>query len=270
MNYKFSALIIIVLVFLFAFKEGSNSLGKNKYQDTKLRFDIFTTKQFFILGESLPLRFKLTNISNETMLLHDCVNPSNGKLKIFISKDGNKYRQYKNFRWSRADVITKPKPLSFGQSIESSTEILWNYIPNVVNKKELANDQLISDYVFTSRGNYFIKARCQTDYQIGNSTIESAPIQITILEPQGEDKLIWDRIKNNKDFAYFIQEGDIFTPPWEQEKRAKFQMELNDIVNRHPNSFITGQLRKGIEEFNKKEAKRREYNERVNQPNRPQ
>ena len=97
--------------------------------------------------------------------------------------------------------------------------------------------------------------------------IESETIQINIIEPIGEDKDIWNFIKDKPEYASLMEFDEL---PDEIEKRTNIKQNLEQIINRHPNSLLAGQFKKSVEKFNQKEAKRNEErNKMVRQPNRP-
>ena len=110
---------------------------------------------------------------------------------------------------------------------------------------------------------YYLKVWASIIKNEESTTIESEPIKITIEEPADEDLEVWNKIKNNGDFAYFIQEGDIRIPVYKMEERAKFQQEVEQILIDYPNSFYATSLRQSLDKFKANEAKRQELLQKI-------
>ena len=85
-------------------------------------------------------------------------------------------------------------------------------------------------------------------------------MKITITEPNGENLDVWNKIKDNGDIGYFLQEGDLIRGRYyTAEERAKFQQEVQQIISEHPNSFYAQSLRQSLDKFRASEAERQEY-----------
>jgi len=98
-------------------------------------------------------------------------------------------------------------------------------------------------------------------------TLESEPIRVIVNEPEGENLEVWNKIGDNENFAYFMQNNETLISNDKPEERAKFQAELNDVLQNYPNSFYAQSLRQSLDKFNANEAKRQELREKVkNQP----
>jgi hypothetical protein len=232
-----------------------------------LRIRITSSKPTFVLGELVSFEIEITNESSESVLVRGLDVDSN-YVKIFVAEAGKKFKEYKHSR------VKETRWMKFQprQIVKSNVNILWNFTPAkfASNPSKFNGTNIITDYVFPKSGIYFIKAVLVIPNSNETLNIESETIQLNLRDPLGEDQEVWNKIKNNGDFGYFLQEGDFRIPEYKQEERIMFKQEVEQIVNRHPNSFITGQLRQSIEKFNQKEAKRRELREKMKQPNRPQ
>jgi len=67
--------------------------------------------------------------------------------------------------------------------------------------------------------------------------VDSEPIAITVEEPIGEDLEVWNRIKNDGKFAFFIQ--------------------VEDILQKYPRSIYAAPLRRSLEKFESRKTFRR-------------
>jgi hypothetical protein len=95
--------------------------------------------------------------------------------------------------------------------------------------------------------------------------VESEPIKIVINEPVGEDLEVWNKIKDNGNFAYFIQEDEIRIPSFKPDEREKFSKEFEQIINQYPNSLYTQSFRLSLDRFQAAEAKRQESMQKLKQ-----
>lgn len=122
----------------------------------------------------------------------------------------------------------------------ASGSIFWRWIK-----------QDVPATAFTEPGVYRIKARFNPIIkgEKNSGFIYSDPIQITLEKPVGEDLIVWDKIKENGDIAYFIQEGYPRIPEYKAEDRAAFLKMVEQIVIDHPNSFYAESLRRSLGKF---------------------
>jgi hypothetical protein len=221
--------------------------------------ELKTDKDTYILGEPVTTKFILTNTSKADLSV-GCFGVSTGELQLFISKDGDKFLEY-NSNWGVVDAYCKNKIKSGDRIKTSDVKVLWNIKPSVehLNKesaKEVQKGKLLLDYAFRDEGTYYLKV-------IYNGKLESEPVKITITEPEGKDLEVWNKIKDNGNFAYFIQEGDMLIPTYKPEERAKFQAEVEDILQKYPNSFYAQSLRQSLDKFKVSEVKRQEFIEKM-------
>jgi len=87
--------------------------------------------------------------------------------------------------------------------------------------------------------------------------VDSEPIAITVEEPIGEDLEVWNRIKNDGKFAFFIQEGGIQAQVYERDLRDAFQKQVEDILQKYPRSIYAAPLRRSLEKFESRKTFRR-------------
>jgi hypothetical protein len=235
--------------------------------DPKLELKLTTPKLASLLGEVTRFDFAVTNNSKETVIFRNSLDPMSGYLNIFISKNRNRdFKQYIGPGWGKSDAVFRIVSLKPDETVRESAPIFWHAKPELSVAsadhviKRVTEDLIMTNYAFPERGTYYIKASCLI--HLSNRTeailLESEPIEVTIDEPAGEDLEVWNKIKNSGDFAYFIQEGDFLIPSYKTEERAKFQRDVEQILNDHPSSFYAQSLRQSLDKFRAKEVRRQE------------
>jgi hypothetical protein len=142
-----------------------------------------------------------------------------------------------------------------GESFDKELEIIWNLKPDVsgrssLNAREVTRGKILTDYVFPAAGTYFVKVvfwdvRDSQGRELPN--FESEPIEITVVEPQGEDLTVWRRIENRPDIGYFLQNA--WFDAVDNPTRARLWREMREIVDRYPNSVIAGQIGQKLQAF---------------------
>ena len=228
---------------------------------------VTSSKEAYILGELINLNLDIVNNSSSDIRLKG-TDVNSGYLKIFIASSDQKFKGYSNSTWGLEN--NKEMVIKAGESIKSQVKILWNFSPvnRFSNLEGFEKSHIMTDYAFPKAGAYFIRA---TLFIPGEKTIkiESAPIQILVREPAGEDLVVWNKVKGNGDFAYFIQQDDIRIPFYKTDERAKFQADIEQILNDHPNSFYAVPLRQSLDKYHASEAKRQEFLQKM-QKQKPQ
>ena len=69
----------------------------------RLRFEMESTKNAFKVGEPISFSFKLTNATNQEIVLLDSFGVGTGHLQIVCSKDGSEFVPCNNPRWGTVD-----------------------------------------------------------------------------------------------------------------------------------------------------------------------
>jgi len=206
------------------------------------------SKNVYKLGEPISFSFELKNNSKNEISILDSFGVGTGLVGLKVSKDGEMYHGANDPNWGTVDILAKTK-LAPGKTLESSSSVLWDL-----------EKQGVSKFMFKNRGEYSFKAT-YTLWVEGEKVpvhIESKPVRITLTEPQGINLSAWEKIKDNGDFAYFLQKNEILIPVYQTEKREKFLREIDDIIISYPDSFYSQELRKSLSKFRENELKRRE------------
>lgn len=257
--------IFIIVGILFLCCVVGLSYSKYVESSNKIYLKINFPKSTYKLGEIASLGIEITNKHSEVIYLSG---EAIDTMKIKISAGSNNdfkdyYGNSRNFLVD-GDYHIKINP---NETINRQQAILWNFKPDVSGlnsdaAKPVLEGRISTDYAFSEAGTYFVKAVLilKSEEPI---VIESESIKITIEEPVGKDLEVWNKIKNNGNYAYFIQEGDIRISAYKTEERAKFQQEVEEIINQYPNSFYAESLRQSLVKFKSNEAKKQKFLEKI-------
>ncbi|MDQ3748453.1 MAG: hypothetical protein M3367_05460 [Acidobacteriota bacterium] len=270
MKYKYPVLIMLSVIFFLGWANFSY-LQEKENQTQKLEITVKSSKGIYLTGEVVDLTFGLRNKSNEEVTISNHFNTEDGYLHVFISQDGKNFKKYYHPKWGRIDAARGPIQLKSEDNLETSARIFWNKKPDVAGLSPMAAEQttegkILTDYAFPKTGTYFIKAIYSNRFTadpLRRVKIESEPIQVTIEEPIGDDLIVWNKIKDRSDLAYFIQEGGF--PEFKFDSREKLKQEVEQIINQYPNSIIVGQMKQSLEKFQINEERRGEYRRKLQQ-----
>jgi hypothetical protein len=279
MKHKAKLLVIIFVGVLGIVGITTTASSKLVNSSKEVEVSLSSAKDSYRLGEIPYFDIILKNKGTEKLSFLNTFNVYSGGISIYISK-GNKERfiEYLNRSWGTDDGFYGNLTLNQNESKVQTTALLWNDKPKIADTlapeviKRATEGKINTDYVFMDVGTYFVKVTYAIHFLNEKKpvVIESEPIKITITEPEGEDLDVWKRIKDDGNFAYFIQEGETLIPGYKTEERAKFLQEVEQILIDHPNSFYTESLRQSLEKFRASEAKRQGFLQKLqNQKEKP-
>lgn len=241
-----------------------------------LELKVWSSESSFLLGQTIPITFELKNLSS-TARFAKTFDPRIGYLKLYISRNKEPYQKYVGPGWGRLDTSAGNIELNKNESLKLSVLVLWNgtpdfslKTPNEVKNKTVESE-IHTSYAFPDEGNYEIKA-VYTIHFTGEkepSFITSKPFSVHVTAPTGTDLEVWNKIKDNGKFAYFLQEGEIQIPSYRTEERAKFLSEIEQIISDYPDSFYARSLQQSLQKFRASEAKQQEMMEKL-QKQKPQ
>lgn len=229
----------------------------------KLELRLSSPRSIIKVGEVAFFNVEAVNIGEQKLSFSDTFNEGSGYLHVLVSQDGKSFRQYDHSAWGLDDTFRKNIDLEPGEKIIRTLSLLWNKRPNSPSSiaddviKRASEGKILTDYAFPEPGDYYVKVAYSVNLTTHEKPVllESKPIKMTIEEPIGENLVVWNKIKDNGDFAYFIQEGNIRIPSYKSEEREKFLQEVNQILVDHPSSFYTLSLRQSLEKFRASEAR---------------
>jgi hypothetical protein len=240
---------------LFIFSAIAQVRSPNTSESNEgLKLTISSEKNSYFLGETVFLNFEVKNESSTDIRVRG-LDLDSRYITVFISTDKKIFKQYKHSRVKD----TLGGALKAGDTFKSRSGILWNFDQTKItasgNRDNLRKTHIVTDYAFPTSGEYFVKAILTVPRNNNSLKIESEPIQIKIQEPTGENLEVWNKIKDNGDFAYFIQEGDTRIPSNKSEERNRFLKEVEQILSAYPNSFYAESLQQSLDKFKADEVK---------------
>lgn len=266
-----SLLLASLLTAIFA----SNNLG----QSEKIAFTVKSDKNNISLGEVVNLEFEFFN-QGETAVQIPNGGVMAGNIEVFIAKKGESYRKYFRSDWGRIDGEVDLITLAPNQNRKidnTNATILWNGKPNyshlnpdAAKRADKQDNKILTDYAFPDAGIYLVKAAsCLIDELKGCSiSIESEPIEIRVNEPVGEDLEVWNQIKGNRGIAMLMQKG-LFDTGKEVEKQ-KLTTQVEQIIERYPNSIYSSYLKPNLEKSRARETKRDEFYKNIKPSQKPE
>lgn len=229
---------------------GLKHVRGNSQDELKLTLE--ASKKIYKLGEKLDFSFALSNTGEKDLQLMDVFGTGTGYLHLECSTNGTDFSGCSDPAWGTLDlIIIEPTRLKPDETIFTSTSILWN-----------RKSQDIPTYRFLKSGAYYVKGLyivhlLGKDGRTGEYELRSEPIKIDIEEPKGEDLEVWNKIKDDGNFAYLIQHNEIRIPSYKEEERTKFKQRVEEIIREHPNSTYVESLHQSLTKLNAAEAKRK-------------
>ncbi|HQU85421.1 MAG TPA: hypothetical protein PKY59_19930 [Pyrinomonadaceae bacterium] len=247
----------ILILAIFLINSTFSVFAQNElFLNQQEAFSIKSEKDNFELGEPAQIGFIFTNLSNNEVDV-GCFGVGVGSFKLFISQDNVNFLEY-NAGWGTVDAFCESR-LKPNEKIETPfVKVLWNekVERNPNSNSEIYNrykkENIVNAYAFIEPGVYYIKA---TALLIGKN-FDAKPIEIRINEPSGEDIKVWNLIKDDENFAYFLQEVAVRIPSYKKEEKVKFVQNIEEIIAKYPNSRIAKQLSENLVQYKINEAKR--------------
>jgi hypothetical protein len=240
---------------------------------SQLELIVRSEKPSYSLGELPFFEFEVKNTSSKDIIIVNSLRTAEGYLSVWISKDGKIFEKYDHLKWGigEREIIATLKPKQTTTTNRAS--VFWNSKPKFSNSvssdiaERASAGRILTDYAFPEAGTYYIKAS-YTIFLGGQAEgvrIESSPVEINITEPTGDDLKVWNKIKENGDFAYFIQEGDFLISSYKTDKRSKLRKEAEEIISQYPDSLIVKQMEKSLQQLRTTEEKMRVFSEKLKQ-----
>lgn len=226
------------------------SRPNNPSKDIRLlTLQVKSDKSSYLPGELITLDFRMSNDSKETVMLPKSVDVWSGHLQVFISDETNDYKVYEGPRWGLADVKGgSAATLAPGDSFKTTATVLHNHRLetshlNDNSAAQISKGLIRTEYVLPEPGLYFIKPVLIDDAL--QNKIESEPVRVVIEEPAGVDLEVWKKIKDDGNYARFIQTGGLVERA-DGPKTKRVVATLEEIENSQPNSRYFGQIRMAL------------------------
>jgi hypothetical protein len=244
--FKYRSLIIVAIALLGLV--AISALPKEGLDpQTGLTLKVSFPNDTYILGEPLIAHLELKNNSSNSVVILDKFSVETGHIRLKgIRSDGTIVR-FGNPRWGVEDWVGKSTLMPFG-SIKTTAGILW-----------YADEKMNADFRLKEKGEYTIVAEYSVFYDNGHFNpiqIQSSPVRINIEDPLGEDLAVWNLIKADGNFAFFLQEGDLPSKRLAPEQIESFSRTAQNILNKHPNSVYAPYIRSAAERLQAAEIAR--------------
>jgi hypothetical protein len=208
-------------------------------------------KSDYFLGEMVSLKFTLGNGSDSTLTIEP---PSveRGSLRLYISEDGEKYREYVGPDWGLSEGRSKSQlELKPGDQFETGGVMLFNYKAPTFHLTEsyaleIRSERIDTDYALSRAGRYYLKA--VLDSPRTKTRIESKPVELLVSEPMREDGLAWEILRSNPASAFFLHAGEL---PVEEESAKQLRADLTNILERYPKCIYAERIKENLDRLSK-------------------
>lgn len=259
----------LILVGSIAFSKSGTS------SEVELR--LLVPGKAFTLGEIVPYEILLKNRGTSRVYV-----PADVIQEIAIEVSTGSTKQFKRYvgpgRDFSVDGVRPGLEILPQDSQKIRGTIFWNRTPDLSHlnqdrASELVRERILENLVFTEAGEYWIKARMEVrqdsfqndpgDAQPARViSLESAPVKIVVNKLTGPDLEVWNRIRDNTDIAFFIQEGDLLVPAHKAEARSNLRREIEWIIDEYPKSTIVKQMKSNLRKLDLMEEKMRKAEKR--------
>lgn len=259
--------LTICLLFVIAFGQGSNPQD-SEVNPNPLVLNVTSDKHAFTLGEIVNLHFTVTNETSGERVLAGGSNVYTGSIRIFLADEGGDFKQYYGPGWGIVDATFPEIVLKPGESYRTDATLLWNPVLETSHLSPEAAKRAVVGKVSTAFalpevGSYWIKATLDIPRKGSVYSVQSDPIQIVVNAPEGENNnKIWDTLKGNAEFAYFMHKGAFLTDS--PVEKASLLKVLEEMVANYPNSFYSEIIRGKLIEYRQKESELLEKKRRLN------
>lgn len=210
----------------------------------------FTTdRSEYSLGDVIGLRFEISNQTDSSVELR-MPDVRFGTLKVYVSADGANFREYVGPHWASQSSAGKTTRIASGEEFQSEATMLHNRTAAAGHLTEayaerIRKENLDTHFSMLTAGRYWLKAR----YSDGKTRLESDPLAIDITQPVGLDAVVWETIKTDEAYAYFLQTGDVRSIPG-SPRTAEFVESLQRITAQFPESRFAGKITVGLSKRN--------------------
>lgn len=259
--FAFISLAVVGFIFWII----GNDIVRSSENGRDLILKVSSDKETYILGEIINLEFEVKDKNNKTFTLRSIPTVEVGYMHVWIASADRNFKEYEGPKWGLSDGNKLPETAS---SFKSQATILFNRKP-AQQYSSFPKTQIETTYAIPEPGVYFIKATAtiyNEEVKSDNDkiVIESEPIRIVINNPAGEDAEVWNLIKDNVEFAFFMHKGSFISDKFEE--REKLVKEVERITAKYPTSILAIQMKQNIAKYREleeviKESKKNQNNQ---------
>lgn len=219
-----------------------------KSESGTIEMSLITEKKMYSLGEVISCTFGIVNASSEPQAI---AIPSigAGDLKLYLSRDGLNYVKYVGPDWGTLNPGRQQIKLGVGERFEAEGTVLYNRrLPTAhlapMYAEKVRKERVDTDFAMPEAGHYWLKAA----YTNGKATFESDAVEIDVTMPVGSDAVVWEQIRTDGAFAYFLQTGQVKYIPGTLDALA-FIEKLRGITTDYPDTNFGERLNEGMVKY---------------------
>jgi hypothetical protein len=188
---------------------------------------ISPAKQEYILGE--PVKFD-RRITVPEGVRTSFESDTQGAFEVFVSTGNGEFLRYRFGGWITSHgfdmILFNAKPKTYHLS---------DY-----GRREAEKGMILTDYAFPEPGEYRIKASYGFVRE-GRSTMDtvwSNVITIRVKEPEGDDLIVWELMKEDPRIGYFMMKGEA-----PRNTQDAVLAKVDRITSEYPNGYLAGLLK---------------------------
>ncbi len=230
------------------------SHGQSTQEIDGLTLEAKPNKENYLPGELITIKFKVINKSSEPLPLYKGSTVRDGYLNVLIANEKGSFKEYSGPGWGTKDAdYHEPITLGPEQAFETEATVLWNQKleTNHLNRdyaENLGQRRILTDYALPASGVYYIKAVLYNP--LNKKSIESEPARLVIEAPQGPDLAVWNKIKDEGQYALFMQTGGLAERPT-GAKTKEIAKSLESLLQLYPDNHYSEQIASSL---NKRQA----------------
>jgi hypothetical protein len=247
-QYLSGAVILLIGLTVCTSLMLRKSHGQSISEMDGLMLEVKPSKENYLPGELITIKFKVVNKSSESLSLYKGSTVRDGYLTVLVADDNGSFKQYLGPGWGTKDAdYNEPLTLEPGQAFETEATVLWNQKLETghLNRAYAENleTRIPTDYAFPTPGVYYIKAVLNSP--LSKKHIESAPVRLALETPQGADLEVWNRIKDDGQYALFIQTGGL-AERLTGATTKEIAESLEALLQRYPDNHYSEQIRTSL------------------------
>lgn len=221
-------------------------------------FELSADEESYAPMQLVTLKMKLANTSDEDLTLRGRASVWNERIRVFIAREGEEFKEYVGAGWGLNDsVLKKSIILNPRQAYETEATVLYQLRektsqPDPDHARRGAEEKTGAGYVLGLPGVYEVKALLY-DSEFKRSK-ESNVIRITVREPLAEDIEVINIIRANPALGYFMQTGE---SPYDINDKRTDQLvaKMEEIVRSNPNGRHANAINKSLDKFSSSKEK---------------
>lgn len=189
--------LVIALLMVSTAPAQERLPGEERFPSLSLELGI--EQREYLLGEPIHFTVQMKNNTSLPVVAHKKIAVGYGYLQILVAFEEGDYKKYLGPQWGIKDVFGDfVSTLQPGESMTTSASIFHNHPTRT-------RASIPTRYALLRSGTYTVKAVLNN---LGfREKIESEEVTVQLIEPEGDDAVVWEQMKRDPQYAYFIQTG---------------------------------------------------------------